>query len=72
MSGLEGNCPLCGAHYNGWALANPLAQKCGKCGTQLEIKRDGISISAAISPLKDAVATMPSYKVNPQHIKQSV
>jgi len=57
MSGLEGVCPKCGLHYYGWALNNPSAQKCGKCSTALEIKRDNVAISSGSSSFKDLVSS---------------
>jgi hypothetical protein len=41
MSGMEGICTKCGAHYYGWALRHPRNQFC-KCGGTLEISRDGV------------------------------
>jgi uncharacterized protein (DUF983 family) len=35
---MKGKCPKCGASYYGWALSNPIHQKCGECGTCLEIQ----------------------------------
>jgi uncharacterized OB-fold protein len=35
---MKGKCPKCGASYCGWALNNPLHQKCEECGTYLEIR----------------------------------
>ncbi len=34
---LEGKCPNCGSCFYGWALKNPLHQKCNNCGTRLEV-----------------------------------
>jgi len=44
MSGMEGICTKCGAHYYGWALRHPRNQFC-KCGEILEISRDGVPMS---------------------------
>jgi hypothetical protein len=59
MSGLEGICPKCGLHYYGWALNNPLAQKCGRCSTALEIKRDNASIPSGSASFNDLTAGKP-------------
>ena len=37
---MEAICPNCGAHYYGWALINPIAQKCDKCGSTLKVKNE--------------------------------
>jgi rRNA maturation protein Nop10 len=42
MCSLEGKCPKCGAACWGWALADPLKQKCEKCGSTLEILENGV------------------------------
>jgi DNA-directed RNA polymerase subunit RPC12/RpoP len=57
MSGMEGICTTCGAHYYGWALQNPLAQRCGKCGGTLAVSRDGVPMSPGYFSLR-AAATM--------------
>jgi uncharacterized protein (DUF983 family) len=46
---LEGECPQCGQHYFGLALANPRCQACDKCGAGLEIK-DGDKVIKGFSP----------------------
>ena len=66
MSGLEGICPKCGFHYYGWALSNPLAQKCGNCGSALEIKRDNVTIPSGLSSLYSITSIKPlTAKINP-------
>jgi NAD-dependent SIR2 family protein deacetylase len=54
---LEGICPKCGLHYYGWSLDNPARQKCGKCGSPLQIIRDGVIAPKDIAPEKDNKAT---------------
>ena len=54
MSGMEGICTTCGAHYYGWALQNPLAQRCGKCGSTLSVSRDGVPMPPSPFNLKAA------------------
>jgi uncharacterized protein (DUF983 family) len=44
MNGLSGICPTCGASHYAWALLNPENQKCGRCGTALEIEGDGVLV----------------------------
>jgi len=56
MSGMEGICIECGAHYYGWALRHPYNQFC-KCGGRLEIRRDGVLLPSAIFDIKTAAAT---------------
>ncbi len=56
MSGMEGICTTCGAHYYGWALRNPLAQRCGKCGGTLMVSRDGILMPPSFFNFKAAGA----------------
>jgi hypothetical protein len=46
MGGLIGTCLKCGASYCGWALTNPEHQKCDRCGSELEIRRDDLVIQA--------------------------
>jgi hypothetical protein len=40
MGELTGKCPDCHATFWGWALENPLKQKCSKCGSTLEIREN--------------------------------
>jgi len=56
MSGMEGICTNCAAHYYGWALQNPLAQCCGKCGGTLMVSQDGLPFASGPFNLKAAVA----------------
>ena len=56
MSGMEGICTNCGAHYYGWALQNPLSQRCGKCGGTLVVSRDGVPMPPSFFSLKAAAA----------------
>jgi hypothetical protein len=56
MSGMEGICTNCGAHYYGWALQNPLSQHCGKCGSDLAVSQDGIPCASGPFNLKAAAA----------------
>jgi NAD-dependent SIR2 family protein deacetylase len=51
MNGMEGVCTKCGAHYYGWAVSSPDKQSCAKCGSALEIRRDGVLIHSVLSPL---------------------
>ena len=47
---MEGICPKCGLHFYGWSLVNPDRQKCGQCGSPLEIVRNGAVIQKEIAP----------------------
>jgi len=47
---LEGRCPKCGMRYFGWALQNPRNQACSKCGSGLEIFKDGQKVGTGYSP----------------------
>ena len=51
MSGMEGICRQCGAHYYGWALRHPRNQFC-KCGGSLEIRRDGVLMPPEMFDMK--------------------
>jgi uncharacterized protein (DUF983 family) len=57
MNGMEGICPKCGANYYGWALSSPDKQSCAKCGSTLEIRRDGVLIHSGLSQLIAGTAT---------------
>ena len=65
MNGLKGICPACGASYYGWALANPAEQRCGKCGSALEIRRDSTPAAPGSSlvsaDLRDVVSNTHFY-----------
>ena len=52
MNGLEGICPKCGLHYHGWALNTQRNQLCIKCGSALEIRKDGVLIRSGFYPFK--------------------
>jgi hypothetical protein len=59
MKELEGVCPRCGLGYYGWALDNELNRFCVKCGSPLEIRRDGVHIVSGSSAFK-----VEKYKVS--------
>jgi hypothetical protein len=61
MNGMKGTCPICGAAYYGWGLSNPDKQNCNRCGSALEIRRDGILIQPAVSPYEAAGRRSVSY-----------
>ncbi len=42
MHGWEGFCPECGLRYLGWALVTQRNQLCIKCGSALQIRKDGV------------------------------
>ena len=51
---MEGICPKCGSHFYGWSLNNPDRQKCGQCGSTLEIVRNCAIVQKEIaSPSPD-------------------
>ena len=50
----EGFCPACGLHYHGRAFISQRNQICLKCGTALEIRKDGVRIRSGYSPFKAA------------------
>ena len=52
MNRLEGFCPKCGARFHGWALTVQRNQLCLKCGSALEIRKDGVLIRSGFSPFK--------------------
>ncbi len=57
---IEGKCLKCGTYRVGWALLNPRHQTCSKCGTGLEITKDGHKILTGYSPF-----TGDRYFINP-------
>ena len=57
ISGLEGTCPLCGSHYYGWALESPYKQSCPRCGSALQIRRDGVLVTTGFPSLNAKVET---------------
>jgi hypothetical protein len=61
-SNWEGICPACGLHYHGWALTAQRNQLCLKCGTALEIRKDGVMIRSGFSPFKAAEYVMGAEK----------
>ena len=62
MSGMEGVCPKCGTIYAGWALMNPVLQKCGRCKCALELYRDDVRISSSDLPVIPDIDKIPSEK----------
>jgi hypothetical protein len=64
MSDLEGICPKCGLHYNGWALNWERNHMCVKCGSTLEIRKDGFLISRGFSPLRAEKYECGAYQDN--------
>ena len=58
MSGLKAICLKCGARYYGWALNNPLEQKCEQCGNSLKISSDGVRMRSHYSSF-----TIKKYKI---------
>jgi transcription initiation factor IIE alpha subunit len=52
MNGLEGICPKCGHRYYGWALNIQSNQLCVKCGSALEIRKDGVLVRPRLPTLR--------------------
>ena len=46
---LEGNCPKCGAYYQGWTLKSPWYQLCNRCGIDIDIRDSKTEIFTAHS-----------------------
>ena len=46
----EGTCPHCGTHFYGQALNRQRNQLCVKCGSALEIKKNGFRTQSEIYP----------------------
>jgi hypothetical protein len=64
MSRMEGVCSKCGARYCGWPLRTTIPQSCGKCGGDLEIKRNDVLIASCVSTINTVVVdelTSPSF-----------
>jgi uncharacterized protein (DUF983 family) len=55
MSGMESICSKCGAHYYCWSLGNTITQSCGKCGGDLEIKRNGVLSTSWVPTINTVV-----------------
>jgi len=64
---MEGICPKCSAHYYGWALNNPLEQKCEICGSLLEISEGKICLKAYQSPFN-----YPKYEMTSNEIRELI
>ncbi len=47
---IEGKCSKCGILRYGWALLNPRYQTCPRCGSGLDIHKDGQLITKGFSP----------------------
>jgi hypothetical protein len=56
---LEGRCPRCGVCQIGWALQFERYQACPKCGTGLDIYRNGVLVAKGYSPF-----TAPEYIID--------
>jgi len=68
MSGMKGVCPKCGTIYAGWALINPVLQKCGRCSCALELYRDDVRISRSDLPVIPDANMIPSEKTGQEKI----
>jgi transcription initiation factor IIE alpha subunit len=64
---MKGICLKCGAIYYGWALENPLDQKCEYCGSSLEI-----SESPICTGIRCAVLSYPEYKITRDRMKEAM
>jgi uncharacterized OB-fold protein len=63
---MKGKCPRCGAIYYGWALGNPLHQRCEQCGGSLEIS-EGEICSGTSYP----VLSYPEYRITRDRMKEA-
>ena len=68
MSGMKGVCPKCGTIYAGWALMNPVLQKCGRCKCALELYRDDVRISRSDLHVIPDANMIPSEKTGQEKI----
>ena len=64
---MKGKCPKCGASYYDWALGNPLHQKCGYCGSSLEISEGEIRTGTSYQ-----VLSYPEYKITRDRMKEAI
>jgi uncharacterized OB-fold protein len=64
---MKGKCQKCGATYYGWALENPLQQKCDYCGSGLQI-----SNSEKCTDLGYSVLSYPEYRINRERMKEAM
>ena len=62
---MEGICPLCGAHYYGWALDSSLKHRCDICHVELKIFDDREPIEENQSPNEH-----PKDKISPDKKKE--
>jgi len=64
---MKGKCPKCGASYYGWALENPLHQRCEQCGSSLEISEGQICTGTSYS-----VLSYLEYRINRNRMKETM
>ena len=64
---MKGKCPKCGAIYYGWALHNPLHQKCERCGNNLEI-----STIEKCTDNYQPVFSYPEYRIMRDRMKEAM
>ena len=64
---MKGKCPKCGASYYGWALNNPLEQKCEICGSLLGISEGKVCLKAYQSPFNYPKYEKPTDKTKEEN-----
>ena len=70
---LQGKCPKCGDLIYGWALRQPIAQYCKKCGVGLVITTDDGRVFKGYSPYTEQPGSLnPSLNVTPQDVIKEV
>jgi hypothetical protein len=64
---MEGICPLCGAHYYGWALDSSLKHRCDICHVELKIIDDREHIEENQSPNEHPKYEKPTDKTKEEN-----
>ena len=64
---MKGKCPKCGATYYGWALEDPIHQKCEHCGSSLEISENLMCTGTSYT-----VLSYPQYKITRDRMKEAM
>ncbi|KTB48782.1 hypothetical protein [Dehalogenimonas alkenigignens] len=62
---LQGKCPNCGYECVGWGLQFPRHQSCARCGTGLQITRDGKPLGTGYSPFTAEKESVPGPSTTP-------
>ena len=64
---MKGICPKCGAIYAGWALNNPIEQRCEVCGADLDVFDDNEHVEEKQSPFDYLKYEIPTDKTKEEN-----